>query len=661
MFGVILISIGVVAVIVVMVYSAMSFQTKKKKMSEQQRYKSFNKRFNFYYDFALTRTTFRKQFGQIQALSVYTYMEARVITVQFFERSLKSAALLFIVGYIGLGDLISGVVLLMFAVVMQNTTVNNRIDDVNYDTLKAMSRFILSLRESYTRVRNVPDAINEAKCPPILKQNVDEIYLIVTATDGESRLKKFYQTCPNRTMRTLATTCYVRSDSGEDDLEPGRESPFKQALSLIKDEVDMEAHRQLNQRLMFKGLDKLTFIPMIMYPIIVMIYQRMFSATTAVFQSAVGYIIKLVTILACFICYYILSSINNSSVARTDDRLDFLVNLTQRFPVFDDLSRKLVTKKYKRRFELSKKLEGCISKKDLPYFYLEKHFFASMLFVVSQVFAVIILLYAKTAVYNGVVVTSMSVTLTYTAQEMKDTLTYDAEVLAMDECPSYDVLYERFSQIFRKYTDIELQTQVERLQSKYKSYHALHYYWWFAFISIGAWFAGFFIPDLLLKLRVSMVKSESEMDVLQLQTVIAVLMDTNLDTLSVIGWLAQSSDIHKEILQFCYHEYVRWPEHAIQRLQSKSASVEFSSMCEKLLTTISQVTLAEAFEDLVSERHTTMKNREVVQLEQLKSKRNIAGPVAMAPMGVWMIAVFLLPVGIVAVRSFVSTMSQLNI
>lgn len=657
---IVLVAIGVVLVVFIMVYSAMTFQTKKKKMSEQQRFRAFNKRFNFYYDFSLTRTTFRKQFSQIQSLSVYTYMEARIITVQFFERSLKAAILLFIVGYVGLGDIISGIVLLLFAIVMLNTTVNNRIDDVNYQTLKAMSQFILSLRESYTRVRNVPDAVNDAKCPPILKQNVDDIYLIITATDGESRLKRFYQTCPNRTMRTLATTCYVRADSGEDDLPPGKESPFKMALSLIKDEVDMEAYRQLNQRLMFKGLDKLTFIPMLMYPVIVMVYKRMFSATTAVFESAIGYVIKLVTILACFVCYYILSSINNSSVARTDDRMDFLVSLTQRFPVLDELSRRLVTKKGKVRMATTKKLEGCISKKDLPYFYLEKNFFAAVLFVASHIFTVLILLYAKGAVYNGVTVTSMSVTLTYTTQEMNDTLAYDAKVLAMDSCPSYEELYQGFEDIFRKYSDLELQTQAERLQTKYETYHNLHYYWWFALISIGAWFAGFFIPDMLLKLRMSMVKSESEMDVLQLQTVIAVLMDTNLDTLSVLGWLAQASDIHKDILQFCYHEYVRWPEHAIQRLQLKSASAEFSSMCEKLLTTISQVSLAEAFEDLVSERQTTMKNREVVQLEQLKSKRSIAGPVAMAPMGVWMVAVFLLPVAIVAVRSFTSMMGQLD-
>ncbi|MCM1234713.1 MAG: hypothetical protein NC489_31815, partial [Ruminococcus flavefaciens] len=168
------------------------------------------------------------------------------------------------------------------------------------------------------------------------------------------------------------------------------------------------------------------------------------------------------------------------------------------------------------------------------------------------------------------------------------------------------------------------------------------------------------VPDVLLNLRVKLVKSEAELDVLQLQTIIAILMDTNLDTMSVIYWLAKSSDIHKDVLTYCYHEYVRDPMYALKHLQSRSAIAEFSAMCEKLMTTIHQVTLAEAFEDLIAERDNTMKVREVVQLDALKSKRNIAGPIATMPMIVWMVAVFILPIGIVAVRSAVSMLGNLN-
>lgn len=656
----IILGVGILLVVIVFVYSAMTFQVRKKRMSEKQRVSGYLKRFRFYYDFVLSRGTFRKIYQQINSLSVYTMVEARITTVQFFERSLFSGLILFVIGFVGLGDIISGIVLLMFAFVMLNTTVNKRIDDVNFKTLKDISAFILSVREAYTRVRNVPDAINDAKCSSLLQRQVNEIYLIVTATDGAERLDRFYQTCPNRTLRTFATTCYVRADSGEDDLPQGKESPFKQSIGLIKDEVDMEVRRQINQRLMFGTLDKLPFVPLFMYPPIVMFYKNMISATAAVFDSSIGYVIKLAVVLACFVCYYILSTINNPSIARMDDRILGIAKLMQEHANVRKFARRLVVKKWAKRHELQIKLDGCISQKTLPYFYLEKTIMAFVLMIVSLVFTVIILFSAKQATYNSIVAATMSATLTYTKEQEKQTLEYDHAVCAMEEYPSEEELRAQFERIFPKYSTIEIDAQIERLQSKHKTYRALTFKWWFAFIAIGCWFVGYNIPNMLLKLRVKMVASESEMDVLQLQTIIAVLMDTNLDTFQVIYWLSKSSDIHKDILTFCYHEYVRDPEFALRRLKDRTPSAEFSSMCDKLITTISQVTLAEAFEDLVGERTNTMKVREVVQLEQLKSKRNLAGPVAMAPMMVWMVAVFILPIGIVAVRSAISMLGQLN-
>lgn len=654
----IVIAILLMIVVSVFVISAMNAMSKKKKISEEQKMQGYNKRFRFYYDFVLTRSTFRKIHDQIASLSVYNMLECRMMTVRFFERALITSFLLFLIGFIGMGDIVSGIILLMFAYVMITTTVNKRIDDTNFRALKDMSSLILSIRECYTRVRNVPDAINDATCPKLLQRQVNEIYLICTANDAKERLNEFYKKCPNRIMRTLATTCYIRTDAGEDD-NGKTYSPFKQALGLIKDEVDMEVRRQINQRIMFNALDKLPFVPLFLYPPIKIFYTSMISATASVFDSGIGYVIKLVVVLACFVSYYILSTMNNASVARSDDRMLFLEKLMYRDKV-QKFARTLVSKKWKTRHKVEKQLEGCLSSKDLNYFYLEKFVYGSALLVLSIVFTILITFSARIATYNSLTASTMSATLSYTSEQEARTLEYDHEVLAMEELPSEDDMYNKFETIFPKGTSIELDAQVERLTRKYNTYKALGFKWWFAFIFIAATIAGWFIPDLLLKLRVKLVQSEAEMDVLQLQTIIAILMDTPLDTLSVIYWLSKSSDIHKDILTYCYHEYVRYPEYAINHLKSKSASVEFSAMCDKLLTTIYQVTLAEAFEDLVSERENTMKVREVVQLDQLKSKRNIAGPIATAPMMVWMVAVFIIPIAIVAVRSAISMLGQLN-
>lgn len=653
----IIVGLGIIIFSFVIVYSAMTFLTKKKKVDIIGQKQAYNKRFRFYYDFVLTRQMFRQIYEQIASLAVYNMIDCRVQAVKFFERALISAGALFVVGFILLGDFISGVVLMLFALVMINTTVNRRIDDVNFHALKDISSLILSIRECYTRVRNVPDALNDAKVPPLLQKNVSDIYLMCTATDAKKRLNNFYKECPNRIMRTLATTCYIRSDVGDDDSVGG--SPFKQALGLIKDEVDMEVRRQINQRLMFNTLSYLPFVPLFLYPPIKVFYVKMISATSAVFESGIGYCIKLAVVLSCFICYYVLSTINNASVARTDDRLLSITKLlmNQKIAKF---ARTLVPKSFKKRHKTEKDLTGCLSQKTLVYFYFEKYIFASVLFVASMIFSVIILISAKNAIYNSLVADTMSVQLTYTAEQEKAVREYDAEVLAMEALPADEEMFEVFKHIFTKYSTNEVDAQVSRLKSKYNRYHNMSFKWWYAFIYISCFYAGYFIPDALLKLRKSLVQSEAEMDVLQLQTIIAIMMDTPLDTMSVIYWLAKSSDIHKDILNYCYHEYVRDPVYALRHLQSKSASAEFSSMCDKLITTVYQVTLGEAFEDLISERENTMKIREVVQLEQLKSKRNIAGPVAMAPMAVWMVAAFILPIGIVAVRSFIAMLENLN-
>ena len=654
----IIIAVLIMVVTCSFVITAMLTLSKKKKMSEKEQVQKYNKRFRFYYDFVLSRTMFRKVYEQISSLSVYTFLEARVQTVKFYEKSLLTGLAMFVIGFISLGDIVSGIVLMLFSMVLMDTTVNRRIDDVNFNSLKAMSRLILSIRECYTRVRNVPDAINDATCPPILQRNLNDIYLICTSTDAKSRLNEFYKKCPNRIMRTLATTCYIRNDAGDDD--GGKTySPFKQALGLIKDEVDMEVRRQINQRLMFSSLDKLPFIPLFLYPLIKMFYVKMLSATASVFDSGIGYVIKLIVVVTCFVCYYILSSMNNASVARSDDRLLVLEKLMYRTSV-QKFARTLVTKKFETRRKVKEKLEGCLSSKTIDYFYLEKFVFGVCLFITSIVFSIIILFSAKNATYNSLASSTMSVTLTYTNEQELATKAYDAEVLAMEQLPPEEDMRERFDVIFPKESTVFVDTQIDRLTRKYNTYKNMSFKWWFALIYISVTVAAWFLPDLLLKLRSKLVQSEAELDVLQLQTIIAILMDTNLDTMSVIYWLSKSSDIHKDILTYCYHDYVRNPEYALNYLKTRGANVEFSSMCDKLITTIHQVTLAEAFEDLVAERENTMKIREVVQLNALQSKRNIAGPISTAPMLVWMAVVFILPLGIVAVRSAISMLEQLN-
>lgn len=654
----VVIMIIVAIVVIFSFYTITTLQARKKRMTRYEKFVRVNKRFRFYWDFFPTRHTFRNMYQQIGNLSVYSFMDIRYNSVKFFETSMLMAVGLFAVGLFGFRDVISAILVFLLAVVLLQNNINKKIDNVNYQTYKAMSVLLASMRETYTRTQSISDTLNECECPEILQIQVDKIYKIVTANNGARLLSTFYEECPNRTMRTLATTCYIRNDTGDD---VGKGSPFKEALSLIKDEVDAEQRRQLNQRLLFGTIEFLPFVPLFLYPLLELAYGKIIPATQAVFDSFWGYLIKLMVVLVSLVCYYILTTMNNSSAAAIDDRMDFITNLVRK-PRIQYFARTLIPKNFKKRHKLEEDLKGCLSSKTLEYFYLEKFIFAIIGGIAAVVFSIFILISSRASMYNSVTALTMTSSMELTREERDKLLAFDHDMLTW-ETPPDDTdgsISKELKRILPRATDLDLDAQLQRIQSKYKMYHNLVFHWWFAFIYIGTMILGWNVSNLLLRIRVSLVKEEAMIDVLQLQTVIAILMDTPMDTFGVIYWLMRSSDIHKDILTDCYNYYPGNPEKAIRNLKDQVTIPEFVQICDKLLITIYQISIKEAFEDLVQDRQNVMKIREMTQAAELKSKRSKASPVAMAPMVTWIGLEFILPILITTVNSATSMLANLS-
>ena len=179
-------------------------------------------------------------------------------------------------------------------------------------------------------------------------------------------------------------------------------------------------------------------------------------------------------------------------------------------------------------------------------------------------------------------------------------------------------------------------------------------------IYIGSALIGTYIPVYLLSLRAKTVASEAQLDVLQLQTVVAILSSTTMDTMDVILWMSKSSDIHKDVLTTCYHEYARDAKRALYNLRRSSAIPEFTAMCDDLLTTVHMVSLEEAFSNLVTDRESSLKERESVEAYNLSNKRAIAGPIAQAPIVALIVFGMLIPIMVVALSSASSTFSNIK-
>jgi hypothetical protein len=176
------------------------------------------------------------------------------------------------------------------------------------------------------------------------------------------------------------------------------------------------------------------------------------------------------------------------------------------------------------------------------------------------------------------------------------------------------------------------------------------------FIAYGAWC----IPELLLRARAWLLRTEAEEDVLQLQTIITILMNTSVDTMDTLYWMERQSRVHKNALFDAYHEYPSDPDLALNRLKARAFLPDFKRMIDKLILTIHQITLAEAFSDLVAEREHVLRLREISQRATLKKKRAFASPLAMLPVALTAILYLLVPLGILGFKEFTRALQNLN-
>ena len=631
------------SLLIAMIYAL----TATKKRSAYQNFSKYNKRFNMYNDFVFTRRRFRQIYSQIAELSIYTFEEARVVTVKTFRKSLLYVVIICGGTWLLFRDFISFIIIGFTAMIMLDTIVYSSINTIQDNMTIAIKRLLPSITDAYKNYNNIPDALRNARVPKILKLRIDSIIDVVTATDGQSKLIVFDQETPNRVLQMLAKACYLHNNSGEDATG---HSPFKESIRMIQDEVNIAYIVQTKRNMLFKTLKWLPIITMMFNGVLRIIMPLVMSATRSYYETPISYVCTIITLIISVVCYYIVYTINNPTVAATDDRIGFVLKIWQ-IPAVTRFSKKLIPNTFKKRHQMQTKLKGCVSSKTLEYWYFEQLMFGIVAVVVSFIATFFILFTAKDAISNGLSTGSMTSIISYTAVEEQKMLEYDHYLLELDALPDQATITKEVRKIMPKLTSSDLEAQVNRIVKKYQLYHNLSFKWQFAFIYIGMFFVGIGLSRYLLNLRASLVKSEAETDVLQMQTMIAILMNTNLDLHDVLYWLMHTSVIFKNALVDAYYTYWRDPYAALRTLSEQSTYPEFINMCERLKNCIDRTTIADSFSDLLADRKVTLEVRQMSELNALSQKRSKAGTIAMIPVIPLLVFSLLFPIGYCVIQT----------
>ena len=657
----IILIVGLLIVCAVAIYAIMMMEHKRKKSGDKGKRLKIAKRFKFLNDNFLTRKTFRRVSDQIASLSIYSFEEIQELAVNYYTNILALCLLVVVVGIIAFQDITAALLCICFAYVMFDILLMKRIDAVHFEVLKEFSSTLGSIRETYTIAGNIPDAINDCHKGKLLPKALDKIYLILTSTNVEDRLEEFYRTTPFPMLQTLAGVCFLLNDAGDEVDEKGV-SAFKNAITLLKNECDLEVRKLIKQKLMFSFLEYLPLFPLPFIGVLKWFFVKYMPGTSVIYNGVLGYISQTVIILLAIFAYWYITTTCSPNTVRRDDRSEIVEAFMYWKPFKNKILPNILPKKTKTRLRIQKQLQGALSNKDIKYLYSAKVLVAGVCLVASLVMLLVFTSMAKDYTYNNVKTATFLAGGNMTVEEEKKWREFDAQYLERPRPPTNSDLINNgaIASAFGDLNEMDIKEQADRIIGKYRQYHALKFHWWYILIGYLFAFIGWNVPERMVAMRKKLVKSEEEEDVLQLQTMLAILRYTNLETMEALYWLARQSRIHQTAIYYAYHEYPSNPEMAIERLRDKSELPEFQQICERLLSTISQVTIKDAFSDLESERDHMLRIREMVQTQALERKRRQCSPISRAPLMALAFGHMMMPIGVLAYNEITNMLTQLS-
>ena len=379
-----------------------------------------------------------------------------------------------------------------------------------------------------------------------------------------------------------------------------------------------------------------------------------------IYEGSIGYASRITILISSIVGYQVISRMNAASSVARDDRWYICTELLKRawfMRIIDQIKPVSGMRRKIKRVILRKS----ISRKSIEHLYAEKVLCTSVIFVfvlVSSVFSIIV---GRNYIYNNYTFKSFTVDEHITPKELLRRKDLDDKLMQRKALPDADTLKSTIKEMYPKMSDFDRTDQYTRITDKYNLYHETIYYWWLLLATFLLGLLGWYLPDIILKQRAKMVKEESEEDVLQLQTMISILMNTSADTLDTMYWLARQSRIHKNALWTCCQNYSEGPLKAIEQLKlSDPDSPSFVRMCNKLSLTVYNVSIRDAFYDIEADRGYMLELRKMNQKDVITKRAVRAYYFALAPLVLTSFLYLMVPMGILGYSQYTQSMNTEN-
>ena len=183
--------------------------------------------------------------------------------------------------------------------------------------------------------------------------------------------------------------------------------------------------------------------------------------------------------------------------------------------------------------------------------------------------------------------------------------------------------------------------------AKYKD---VYYRWWFMLINILGYFAGYYLPYLILQYKLRIVKMDMEDEVIQYQTIVLILMHVDgmlVDT--VLDWLERFSFCFRQSIQECIINLEYSTKKALQKMKNQETFPPFRRFVDNLLM-VEDEDILTAFSEIETDREYYKEKRKTDNEIISTQKAEVGKIVAFIPLILTLVVYMIVPFALYSIQ-----------
>ena len=565
--------------------------------------------------------------------------------------------------------------LLIFEIFMADTLINGMVDKIDNKLLKEQINFFSEIRHAYHEYNMVEEAIYQVAQDDEnieMSRQAEKIYDVLISDDPEGELEKYYDIAPNPYLKEFAGVSYLTKGFG--DRKVNGASLYLKNLNNITQEMQLEILKRDKLDYVFQSLSLISIVPILFMEPLKNWAVSQFSFTASFYEGKGGMIVQILILVLTIICYFLTRKLKdngsvNLSAKDTENPWQAKLYRNPIIKKFVDLFiPKPGTKEYRN---LQKDMKDAASKDKMEWIYINRLLlgivtFIATIIIVMQLHALVIRNVYTDPTANFDIIGQMSEKDVASAMEITNSDNKYIEHFKADpEVTTDDIAAEmekgRIDDFYENADDDEIQVAAERVLDKIKLVNSENMQWFELIIAMVLAVVAYNMPIWMLKFQAKMRQLEMEDEVMQFQTIILMLMKIERVNVEIIlEWLERYANIFKEPISKCVNNYESGPWEALEQLKEDVSFQQFIRIVESLQAAVEKIPIADAFDELDTERDYYQAKRKESNERLISRKGMIRRAIGFAPMIVIFVGYLIIPLVFIGLTSMSTSMAGMQ-